>query len=149
MKPIVVWVLIADGTRARIVEQKGSGHPLTEVPGAEFSDENLENRDIQADRPGRSFDSAGEGRHAMEPPSDPKEVRQKQFLDSLAASLDSHLKQGKFDRLVIVAPPAALGHLRGALSDGAKKFVSAEVPKDLTKVPNPELASHLSDVLNA
>ena len=147
MKPVKIWVLIADGARARIVEQTGVGRALREVSGSEFSDDHLRNRDIVADRPGRSFDSGGRGRHAMVPPSDPQDLREKGFLTRLAGFVDEQYAAGRFDRLVIAAPPSALGYLRSVLSEQVRQVVSAEVASDLTRLPNSKLAKHLEDVL--
>ncbi len=44
-----------------------------------------------------------------------------------------------FDRLMIVAPPFALGDLRAALSEQMKPHIYAELGKDLTKTPAAEL----------
>lgn len=147
MKPITTWILIADGARARVLENTGPGKGVAEVAGLEFTDERLRSRDIMADRPGRAFASAGDGRSAMERPTDPVEKRQSDFARSLAAKLDRKRRQKAFDRLVLVAAPAALGHLRGALSPQLRELVTAELAKDLTKVPNPEIPRHLEDVL--
>lgn len=148
MKPVKIWVLIADGARARIVEQAGVGHALQEVSGSEFEDEHLRNRDIDDDRQGRSFDSSGRGRHAMEAPNDSQKLREKAFLTRVFGFVDQQFAAGKFDRLIIVAPPSALGHLRTVMTKAVSEVVGAEVTSDLTKVPNSELGKHLKDVLS-
>lgn len=56
-------------------------------------------------------------------------------------------QQGRFDRLIIAAAPTALGDIRPALSDGVKQTIIAELPKDLTNVPNPQLARHFEQLL--
>ena len=45
------------------------------------------------------------------------------------------------------AEPAALGRIRAAMSTDLGKAVTAEVPKDLTKVPLADLPKHFADVL--
>ena len=69
------------------------------------------------------------------------------FLQGLADRLDERLAAGAFDRVILVAPPHALGVLRGAISDKVKGAVAGEVAKDLTKTPDHDLASHLTDVI--
>ncbi len=81
----------------------------------------------------------------MEPRTDPREQMKRGYLEMLADQLDEKLQAGAFDRLVVVAPPQALGMLRGAFSDRVKGAVSGELAKDLTKTPNHELGSHLED----
>jgi len=147
MKPITTWIVIADGAQARIVLNDGPGKGVKPGPKREFSATNVPGRDIMADRPGRTFDSAGVGRHAKEPRSDPREVEQKRMLRELAKFLEQEAKKGSYNRLVIVAPPRALGSLRSGLSANARAKVTAELDKDLTQVAIHDLAGHLGAVL--
>ena len=64
MKKTVTWILIADGTQARVVEHAGPGKGLTTVKGLDWSIPPLQPQDINADRPGRSHSSVGHGRSA-------------------------------------------------------------------------------------
>jgi protein required for attachment to host cells len=50
----------------------------------------------------------------------------------------------QFEELVVVAPPKMLGDLRAALHPEVAQCVVAEVPKDLTSHPIPELTRLLS-----
>jgi protein required for attachment to host cells len=61
--------------------------------------------------------------------------------------LDERLAEKAYDRLVIVAPPKALGDLRAALSEQVKPHVYAELDKDLVKTPTAELPQHLGAVM--
>jgi len=61
--------------------------------------------------------------------------------------LNEKQSQGKFDRLVIAAAPAALGDIRPALSDQVKETILAEMPKDLTNIPVPKLAAHFDGLI--
>jgi protein required for attachment to host cells len=49
-----------------------------------------------------------------------------------------------FEELVVVAPPKVLGNLRAAFHKEVADRVVAEVPKDLTSHPVPEVARLLS-----
>lgn len=147
MKPTITWILIADGARARVLEHKGPGKGLNEVPGLEFSDEHLRTGDIVSDRPGRSFDSNGVGRSAMQPQTDPADKRETDFVIGLADMLDEKLRGGAFDQLIVAAAPRAMGDLRKALTPKLRAKITAELPKDLTQIPNSDMAKHLEDVL--
>jgi protein required for attachment to host cells len=50
---------------------------------------------------------------------------------------------------VIAASPATLGDLRQTLSKGVKAAIGSEVPKDLTGIPDREIADHLGDLTQA
>lgn len=147
MKKTVTWILIADGTQARVLEHSGPGKGLASVKGLDWSIPPLQTQDINADRPGRSFSSVGPGRSAMEPKTDPADHREAEFVRSIAGILDEKAKSGAFDRLVIAAAPIALGNLRKAMSEHVKKTVVAELNKDLTNVPTPQLDRHLDGII--
>lgn len=147
MKPITTWILVADGTRARILRNDGPGRGVHPITDDLLQGRNLPGREIMADRPGRTFDSVGAGRHAKEPRSDPREVEKRRFARRLAAMLDARLKRGRFDRLVLVAPPQELGRLRDELSPAVRKRVSAELNKDLTATALQDIPEHLGAVL--
>jgi len=147
MKLIRTWILIADGARARILLNEGPGRGVKPGPDKEFEGVNVPSREIVSDKPGRAFDSAGQGRHSMEPRTDPHEHEQRAFHHRLAIYLDGAAKRGEFDCLVVVAPPKALGNLRTELTAAARAKVVGELNKDLTHVPIHDLAAHLGAVL--
>ncbi|HEV7718173.1 MAG TPA: host attachment protein [Arsenicitalea sp.] len=147
MKPVITWVLVADGDRAKIFENCGPGKGLACVDGLELEQEHLRARDIMADKQGRSFSSVGHGRSAMEYPTDPVEQREAQFAKSMAELLDRKLSEGAFNRLIIAAAPNALGDIRPCLSAAVNKTVMAELPKDLTNIPAQQLGDHFKDIL--
>lgn len=144
MKPIRTWVLIADAARARVFETKGQGNGLTPVEDMSLEAELAPSRELGSDRPGRSFDSAGVGRHAMESPSDLHREQKRQFARRIADALQQRQAARSFDRLVVVAPAVTMGDLRAALPDQVKATVTAEVVADLTKTPVAELPAHLA-----
>jgi protein required for attachment to host cells len=149
MKPTRTWVLIADGARARILQSDGPGKGLHAVEGCVFHGDHAATHEIMSDREGRSHSSVGPGRSAIEAHSDPHRELKKRFAQQLADVLSSRLREKAYDRLVIVAAPSALGDLRTALPEQVRARVTAEVAKDLTKTPDPEVAGHLKDVLAA
>ncbi|HEY4202667.1 MAG TPA: host attachment protein [Devosiaceae bacterium] len=147
MKPVVTWIVIADGTQACVFENAGPGKGMHPVDGLRMETEALQAREIMADRPGRSMSSVGQGRSAMAYSSDPVEVRETRFVQSVADLLEVKRAGGAFDRLILAAAPNALGDIRKAMTPAVKLTVMAEMPKDLTRLPKPELDRHFSDVL--
>ena len=147
MKAIVTWVLIADGAQAKVFRNAGPGKGLEAIKELHFEEEPLQTREIMSDRQGRSFSSVGHGRSAMEHPTDPSQLREERFVKSVTEVLDKKCREGAFDRLIIAAAPTALGDIRGALTDRLKQSVTAELPKDLTNVPTPQLEKHFADLL--
>ncbi|SFZ82926.1 Protein required for attachment to host cells [Devosia enhydra] len=147
MKPTVTWILIADGAQARVLEHAGPGKGLTQVEDLVFSGSRRKAREIMADRPGRSFASAGTKRSAMEPRTDPVEHEEAEFVRGVAEELEQHHARGAFQRLIVAAAPNALGDLRPVLSNGVREAIVAELAKDLTNVPTAQLDKHFSEFL--
>jgi protein required for attachment to host cells len=72
------------------------------------------------------------------------EAAKEDFIRTVAYTLAADLKDEKFDELVLVAPPGVIAELKGSLSKPTSKVVVKELHKDLTKVPDHELTSHLA-----
>ena len=140
------WIIVADAGRARVFELDPNG-ALVRIPIREMHAETAPSRDIASDRPGRTFDSAGQGRHAKEPPTDPHRYEKHRFAHELAGFLEDKRKQDVVGQLFIVAPPQMLGDLREEFSDELKKLVKTELAKDLSMLPPHEIEQHLEDIL--
>ncbi len=148
MKKTVTYVLVADGARARLYANHGVGKGLQPVSGATHkADLHHHDRDVLSDKPGRAFNSIGHARSAMEPQTEWHRFEKHKFAREMAKVLDAAAASRSFDRLILVAPPATLGDLRMELGEQTLKLVSGELPKDLTRHPDNELARHLTAVL--
>jgi protein required for attachment to host cells len=134
-----IWLLIADSARARLFTVDRRERCLAVL--GEWSDDvaSGKTQDIQADRPGRTFDSAGQGRHAMEPTSSPKGIAKSRFVAILADNLAVEAKRQAFDELHVIAAPRTLGELRELLDASVKARLASEEAKDLTQLSRPEL----------
>ena len=148
MKRQTTWILIADASLAHVMASTGKESDLAKVEDFQLDGTTLPGRDLAADRPGRSFDRAGEGRHGMEPRTNPREVEQERFAREIVGALDKADRRQRFDRLILVAPPTFMGLLRDILPPGLANKVSGELTKDLTKVAIHDLPDHLETVLN-
>jgi len=126
-----VWVVVASSTRCRIFTQQKHSGPLLEVEQLEHPEGRMRRREFSTDRPGRSFDSAGHGRHAMGQPVDPLEQESIRFAKTVAMKIDNARKKHRFDRLVLVADPRFLGHLRQGLSPATRHHLTTELQKNL------------------
>lgn len=146
LEPGPTWFLTADGRRARIWIEPRRGAAL-EAP-AELAMEIAES-ELYApqDRPPRSFDRKGEGRHAMDGGRDLHEEEEEKFLARVAAHLAEAEKRGAFAHLAIAAPPRALGRLRNALTPAVRARLRAEAPKDLLDESAQDLRTRLTDML--
>jgi len=65
------WVVVANSSLARIFKLE-KNQILIETEILEHPQSRLHNQDLVDGKPGRTYDSIGPGRHAMEPTSSPK-----------------------------------------------------------------------------
>lgn len=140
MKQPVTWILVADGRQARVFEAVGSDK--FEQRGS-YEVESPPTRDIASDRPGRSFDRSGPGRHAVAAPTDSHDHAESVFLHGMADKLDIACYNKEFDKLVVVAPPKALGTLRSAFPKRLQAAVLREIAKDITGFDERSLRAYL------
>ncbi len=141
------WIVTADSSRARIFEVKSSRGPLQELEVLTHPEARLHTQDLTSDFPGRTFDSAGEGRHAMGQPVDPKEQEGIRFAKQVADHLEAARVNGQFDKLIIAAAPKFLGQLRQHLSNQVVTMVTQEIDKNLTQHTAADIRNHLPERL--
>lgn len=137
------WLLVADGRRARVLIEPRRGAQLQAEWSMEIGADDL--YDPQ-DRPPRSFDRVGAGRHGMEQ-RDLHEAEEENFLKRVAERLGEAAKHDAFAHLAIAAPPRALGLLRSLLPASAAQRVRAETPKDILNEDDEALRARLKEML--
>jgi len=143
----LTWVVAADSARSRIFALKAANGTLEEIEDAANPAARQTDHDLAADRPGRSFDSKGVGRHAMESRKTVKENSVEKFAESLSASLADALQAGRFERLVLFAPPQFLGLLRAALSPRVAALVAHSADVEVTRESPAEIRARIPTVL--
>lgn len=148
MKAPTTWLVVADAGGARFFDVDANG-VLNRTPHTTLQADPAPSREIASDRPGRTFDIAGEGRHAKAPSTDPHRYEKKRFAHTVADRLDTAVGRREVERLVLVSPPQLLGDLRAAMSSSVKGVVVREVDKDLAMLPPHELERYLADDLRA
>ncbi len=138
------WFLVAHRAGARICAMAGPRSPLEIVERIDHPAGRLRNRDIDADSHGRSVDSLGNQRHAYATEHSPTEHLAEDFARELADRLRSGRLKWQYERLVLVAGPKLLGHLRHALDASTAALVKSEISKDLAEVPDQDLREALA-----
>jgi len=131
-------VFVGDGAKALFLRNKGDAELVNLVVERIFEQDNPATRDQGTDRPGRSFASAGTHRSAMEQ-TDWHQLAEDRFVGEVAERLYKHAHAGRYDKLIVVAPPKVLGNLRKAFHKEVSDRISAEIPKELTSHPLHEI----------
>ena len=137
------WVVVCDVRKALVRENAGDAEYLNLKTREVYEQPDLKTRDIGTDAPGRTMNSIGGQRSAMDQ-TDWHDQEEQRFLHSLLGRLDAALNQGQTKSLIVVAPPRALGVLRPAYSHALRAAVRGEIDKDLVKLPVPEIERHLA-----
>ncbi|CAN5331619.1 hypothetical protein BH24PSE2_BH24PSE2_20750 [soil metagenome] len=141
------WIVVAHSTEANIYTVDSPTGPLRHVAGFEHPESALRNRELETDRPGRAFDSAGEGRHAMSSEVEPAKQEAIRFARRLADELRAGRVAHRYDELLLVAAPEFLGLLRDALDDDTRARVSFELDKNLAHEDAEEIRRRLPERL--
>ena len=141
------WIVVADAAAARIFALNGPRQSIALNPVRELTAEIKRSGEIGSDRPGRTHDRAGHGRHAEEPPTDPKRHAKFSFAREVGHMLEDERRRNAFGRLHVVAPPQFLGDLRGVMGTELRAMVDTEINKDLTKLSVHELTPQIQNLL--
>lgn len=134
------WIAVADGGKAILLENAGGAlDPELRVLSVDML-ENPPSREQGADRSGRMNDGrAGGVRKSAFEATDFHQLAEDRFAARFAATLDRAAAAGAYDKLVVAAPPSALGALRAAFSDRVKARITLELDSDLVNHPVAEI----------
>ena len=131
-------VLVADGRKMLFFRNKGDRMaPNLEAETVKLQD-NPYDRDQASDAPGRSINSVGSQRSAMEQ-TNFHELEETRFAVEAAELLKRRALSNEFEKLIVVAPPAALGEMRKHYHKEVQSRLVGEIAKDLANHPVPEI----------
>ena len=137
------WVVVCDCAKALILENAGDAVSLNLKTKEVHAQADEKTSEQGTDAPGRSINSVGARRSAMEQ-TDYHEQAEQRFLADLSKRLDAAVMGGEAKSLVLVAPPRALGVIRQTSTPNLRKAVRAEIDKDFVKMPVHEIERHLA-----
>lgn len=128
-------MLVAHDTHIMVID--GANKSLFRNRGKDFAPdlERIDHRqrhgartsDIGSDKPGRSFESAGNGRSAHES-ADYHQQEEEHFANAAADQLNRLLTNGA--TAILIAAPHVLGVMRQRLVPEARSRITAEIDKD-------------------
>jgi protein required for attachment to host cells len=137
------WVVVCDGAKALILENAGDAIAPNLKTKEVHEHADTKTSEQGTDAPGRSINSNGSRRSAMEQ-TDWHDQAEQRFLADLAKRLDAAVTAGETKSLIIVAPPRALGVMRQHYSAGVRNAMRAEIDKDYVRMPVHEIEKHLA-----
>ena len=142
MKQLRTWILVCDGGRSQVYSGSGSGLKLEPVAGSDCVNDLPDPRDNSNNQRDTGYASSGNRRYGVEDRVDPRREMEARFLDTQLDWVAE--RQALFDRLVIVAPPKALGVMRKSMPPVLKGKIAGEIAADLTRATAPDNAARVS-----
>ena len=117
--PAGAWVVVADGTNARLFRNVGKQDAL------QLTQDDL----ITADAP----DAQGQGPSGHRPPeASTEQTREATFAKQLANRLNAAALKQEFEHLFLIADPTTLGEIRPQLHAETSKRITGELTRTLT-----------------
>ena len=127
------WVLVADRARARLFSLEKGAVRLNEIEDFVNTAARIPGHEREHAPPPRVHDRLGEGRHAIEAHTSPREKAALQFAATLGSVLEHAHAGRRYRVLVLIAPPGFLGMLSAALGPHLRAAVALKVAKNLTR----------------
>jgi protein required for attachment to host cells len=144
----VTWVLVADGSRARLFSASKYHTPWILLGAFDHAESRAKAIDLDPTERGRSKSTLGAGnRPAMEPKTSPRQVEQIHFAKQLKDRLANGLRHGAYSGLVLVAPPRFLGRLKTRLNSEVAKSLVQAIDKNYTSYGVAELRERLGELV--
>jgi protein required for attachment to host cells len=132
-------VIVANNARARIFASHDVLNHLVEQEDFVHAEAHLSNQDLVSDAAGKSRDPRG----TYDPPTSPTDHEAENFALRLARRLKEMHNERHFDQLILIAPPAFLGLLRGHLHKPLDKLVERTIDKDLMTAGVDEIRDYI------
>lgn len=140
----VECVVVAEQSRARLFIRDRAKKIFRELEDMTNPEGRLHEQEFMSDKQGRSYDSMGNNRHAMEQKTGPARQAAIRFAKDICRQLES--LRNDYEKLILVAPPMFLGLLRDNLPDPLAKQVVREISKELVQKSPEEIEKYLKEL---
>lgn len=134
-----VWIVVANASRARIMERRHAGEPLLQREDRVHPASRQHPREGQADLPGHTIG----GRSALAPRISVRVRERRDFAHELAHVLRSHWHQHEIGDLVVYASNPFLGEMLAQLNGPVGCKVKAHEAVDMTTWPLSQIEARL------
>ncbi len=141
------WILTVDHQHARAYSCAGRGAALVPVDALTLDGHLPASHEAGSHRPDLGYAAKGGPGHGYEPRTTPHDKAGRTFLDRVVTALADAMQAGDAQRLVLVAPPRALGELRARLPDSLRSKVVGELDRDLAQASPEAVREHLDRFL--
>ena len=133
------WILVANGSQARIFERTSFTEPLAEVTDWLQSESRMRASETERTPLGHSL----AGRSGLAPRSDLKQQHRSDFAKTLAVYLHEALLSHRMSRLALVVSNPFMGELMAHLDGAVQKALVAKHVLDVTSLNSTDLEHRL------
>ncbi len=141
-----MWIAVLDGAKAIVMVNEGTAfEPRLKVLRT-LAQENPPTHELGRDRPGRVNDGSGQHKSAVEAPDLHKRA-ENAFIAEVMDALERHAEKGAFEKIVLAAPPVALGTARQQIGQALKQRIVLEIAADYVKMPTQDIAKAVQKAL--
>ena len=138
--------VVADEAKAILYTHETLSGQLTQWRSFDNETARTKISDLISDRGGRSFDSAGQGRHSVaSDKSGPKEHATTMFAKRIAETVAADVNAGKCRGFALIAAPRFLGELRDAMATCTKSEPYVSINKDVVNKDPAAIAELLAE----
>ncbi len=131
------WVVIGDGKKALVLHNAGDAELINLRRVSVREQGGPATQDEGNDVAGRTADTVNGRGGSTE--TDWHELDETRFADALADDINAAAREHRFKELVVIAPPKTLAELRREWTKETEKLIVAEIAKDYTHHPIPEI----------
>jgi protein required for attachment to host cells len=142
MNHTITWVATFNGAEFRAYAWDRAADRLSPI---ELSVAPAQRKAEFTDRPVRTYSSASSARGAGDPRTDAERTLEEEFVISITGVLAAQAAQGAFHRLVIAAPPRALGVFRAHAPSTLSQTIQTEIGHDYVNTPQDALRARLHE----
>jgi len=144
------WIVLANASRARILEREPEGGRLDELADLVHPQSREKGSELTSDRDGHAQKAHGDRgglRTSFQPRTEPRQKEHAVFALEVSRYLEEAVTQGRCAGLVLIASDPFLGELRSHLGDAAKRVLGATIARDLTSFAGQDLARRVTEAL--
>lgn len=145
MKKVSTCIVVADHQHARFFRNDGPNKGIQSIDGLSFDTHLSRTSELMTDGTGRGVSSHDGRRHGMQARSDAHQQQGRAFIGEVASTITKQMDGSDYERLILIAPPRALGELRELLPPRVQAQVVGELAHDLTKATPEQILGHLGD----
>jgi len=136
------WIVVCDGKKALILENVGD-HLYPNLKTREVHQhETPATHELGTDAPGRTHQSVGTARSAVEQ-TDWHDQSEREFLQDLLTHLEKAVMSGSIKHITLVAPARPLGVIRQSCPPSLRRAIQTEIHGDYVMLPIYEIEQRL------